>query len=290
MSWFSIDDLRKKKQEKGYSLQKLSEITGVPFATIQKILSGTTKNPRYETLLRISAALSDEPGDNAEDVKSSWRSYRETKEGQNMLRESSFIYGSAAEKDPPVDNPFGNKMQGDYTVEDYLNLPDDQRYELIDGVIYLMSSPTKTHQAIAGYLYHVLMTCREQTGKYECMPYIAPLDVQVKKDNKTMVQPDVIICCDPALTAGPRVFGAPEFVAEVLSPSSLAKDRYIKLAKYQDSGVREYWLIDPERKQVVVYLFDCGEHKDEIHLYTFDDPIPVAVSNGECKVRFSDMR
>lgn len=334
----TIDEIRKKKEESGYSLNELARRTGVPFATIQKILSGTTKSPRYETMLKLSAVLSDEPGSKAsgtfsgsqtgdgachcQPVRTSLpacsgdrsaaapfnlsapskeellRNLREDSVGQQdgtpcILRESPEPYGSAAslesprEPEHPADRPFGGRKQGEYTVDDYLNLTDDKRYELIDGVLYDMSPPTKRHQMLVGYLYHQLMICRDQ-HQGSCMPYVSPLDVQLDRDNKTMVQPDVIVNCDPEKELGPRLFGAPDFLAEVLSPSTSLKDRYTKLAKYKAAGVREFWIIDPDTEKVIVYLFHDDGH-DEIHLYTFEDAVPVDISGGMCRVKFADM-
>ncbi len=267
-----LEEMKRRKQELGYSLSDLARISGVPLGTVRKVFCGQTKSPRRGTIEKLEAVLRDESV------------YYARQEGSDSLVcEPAGSYDAQAQQ---PDNPYGSKMQGQYTVEDYLALPDDKRYELIDGVIYEMASPSSNHQVLAGYLYYRLMSCAEE-HKTECYPYIAPLDVQLDKDNRTMVQPDVIICCDPALNIGPRLFGAPEFLAEVLSPSSRKRDIFIKLAKYKNAGVKEYWIIDPEHQKVIVYLF---ERDDEINLYTFDDEIPVAVSQGICQISFAQVK
>ncbi len=285
----TLEDMKKRKQELGYSIETLAKLAGVPVSTLRKIFSGQTKSPRRDTIEKLSAILdsserhaadrggTDVPGMETYPYDLTGRS------GKSGVKEGSAVYDTSALQ---PDNPYGSKKQGEYTIEDYFALPDDQRYELIDGVIYDMASPTRDHQVIAGYLYYRLMTCAEEHPS-ECRPYMSPLDVQLDKDNKTMVQPDVIVCCSPEQDSGQRIFGAPDFLAEVVSPSSKKRDRFIKLQKYENAGVREYWLIEPKRLQVIVFLFekDC-----ETHIYSFDDEIPVYISGGSCKVCFAPVK
>lgn len=263
----TIEEMMQRKQELGYSVDGLAKITGVPKGTLQKIFSGQTKSPRRDTVEKLTAVL-----DEKKYVAPKTVSY---------VAESTSFYGNEARQ---VDNPYGNKMQGEYTIDDYMALPDDKRYELIDGVIYEMASPAKYHQVLAGYLFYRLMTCTE-AHPGECHPYISPLDVQLDKDNKTMVQPDVIVCCDPEEDSGDRIFGSPDFVAEVLSPSTRKKDKFLKLNKYKNAGVREYWMIDPEKQKVLVYLFD---HDDDTFIYSFKETIPVSISDGKCEICFEE--
>lgn len=266
----TLEEMQNRRKELGYSLESLAKITGVPLSTIRKIFSGQTKAPRRDTIGKLTAIL---------EVKKPYS----LSVPVTGLSEGAAVYGGSALQ---VDNPYGNKMQGEYTVEDYLALPDDKRYELIDGVIYEMAAPSLNHQDIAGYLYYRLMRCAEEAGS-PCHPYISPLDVQLDRDNRTMVQPDVVVCCDRALDSGERVYGAPEYVAEVVSPSSRKRDRFIKYLKYKNAGVREYWMIEPARLQVIVYLF---EKDDDIRIYTFDEDIPVSISDGKCKINLSGVK
>ena len=112
---------------------------------------------------------------------------------------------------------------------------------------------------------------------------ISPVDVQLDCDDKTMVEPDVIIVCDRSKIIRKCVYGAPDFVMEVLSKSSKKKDMFIKLNKYLNAGVREYWIVDPDKKVVMIYDF---EH-DDYRLASFDDKIPVSVLDNECIIDFA---
>ena len=159
-------------------------------------------------------------------------------------------------------------------------LPDDQRVELIDGVFYDMGAPTRAHQLIAGEIHRQIANyIMDRNGP--CTVYIAPLDVQLDCDDRTMVQPDVLIVCDKDKETRRNVFGAPDFVLEVISPSTRMKDSFLKLKKYLEAGVREYWIVDPYRQKVLIYYF---EGEDWPLICGFDEPIPVRIYQGELKI------
>lgn len=177
------------------------------------------------------------------------------------------------------------KKQGEYTLEDYYALPDERRVELIDGVIYDMSAPTTIHQLIGLEIWGQLQKfIRKKKGT--CIPFAAPVDVQLDCDDRTMVQPDVLVVCDRDKIIKRCVYGAPDFVVEVLSPSTKRKDSIIKLSKYISAGVREYWVVDPDKKQVVVYDF---QKEDYPVIYGFGGEIPVGIFDGECQIDFAEI-
>lgn len=178
-----------------------------------------------------------------------------------------------------------HKKQGEYTIDDYYNLPDDHRVELIDGVIYDMTAPTYVHQGFGGEIYAVFRDyIRKNKGK--CMAFISPADIQLDRDNKTMVQPDVFIICDRDKLKKRVLFGSPDLVVEILSPSTRKKDVVIKTRKYRLAGVREYWIVDPIHKQICVHEF---AKNDITALYSFDDKIPVGIWDGKCVVDFKEI-
>ena len=189
----------------------------------------------------------------------------------NMVKESALYYGS--------------KRQGEYTIEDYYALPDDQRVELIDGVFYDMAAPLSVHQLIGGKIYQILS---EYIGRKKgmCIAFDSAMDVQLDCDDRTMVQPDVFVICDRDKITRRGIFGAPDFVIEVLSKSTKKKDMFIKLSKYKNAGVREYWMVDPEKKIVLVYDF---QNDDDVQLYGFEATIPVSIFNGDCQIDFKEV-
>ena len=177
------------------------------------------------------------------------------------------------------------KKQGEYTIEDRNALPEDHPSELIDGVIYNMASPALRHQSISGSIYHQLWNYVDAHDG-NCTPFIAPTDVRLDRDERTMVVPDVFVICQPddgRMDNDKYINGAPDLIIEVLSPSTRRKDMFIKLHKYEEAGVREYWVVDPKKEKVIVYIF--GEESD-VSLYGFDSEIPVGIYQGNCRIDF----
>ena len=180
--------------------------------------------------------------------------------------------------------PYGIRQFRGYTVEDYRGLPEDQRVELINGVFYDMASPTVRHQQIAMSV-SVQMANYVEGKKGKCLVLAGPVDVQLGCDNRTMVVPDIIVVCDPEKVMKDRVKGGPDFVAEIVSPSSRKRDYAIKSGKYCGADVREYWVIDPEKDRVIVYDFE-GDKPPAI--YSMKEEVPVQIFGGELKIRFPE--
>ena len=177
----------------------------------------------------------------------------------------------------------GNR-QGEYTIEDLAKLPDDVHVELIDGEIFYMEAPTLVHQIILGELHLQFRACADKHGK-NCRVFLSPCDVQLDNDDKTMVQPDLFVVCREFDMTRRSFAGAPDLTIEILSDSTRSKDMLLKCYKYKNAGVREYWIIDPRRKEVMVYDFSNEDLQPK--KYTFSDTIPVLLSGGECSIDFS---
>lgn len=174
-----------------------------------------------------------------------------------------------------------------YTYADLLEMDDENRYEIIEGKLYLMSSPRIKHQVLAGAIYTQLFMFLQ--GK-ECIPFIAPLDVTLsknKQDNKiyNVVQPDISVVCDRDQLKDPRkITGAPSFVIEILSPSTSRKDKLEKMNLYQKYGVKEYWILEPVDMIVTPYILDeKGFYKAGKNYDLTTEEIPVTVLPG-CKI------
>ena len=156
------------------------------------------------------------------------------------------------------------KAEQHFTYQDYRQWPDDERWELIDGVAYSMGSPTTTHQTISMELS--LAFGQFLKGK-PCRIFAAPFDVlfarlneQDEDDVDTIVQPDLLVVCDPTKIRAKYVWGAPDLVVEILSPSTSRKDQHEKYALYERSGVKEYWVIDPTGQWVQQYVLGADGH------------------------------
>ena len=175
------------------------------------------------------------------------------------------------------------RQEKHYTYADYLTWPDDARYELIDGEAFLMApAPLIEHQEVAGDVYHQL---RNQLDGKPCRPYIAPVDVRLPRNDEadaaidTVVQPDVLVVCDPAKIDRRGVRGAPDWLAEVLSPSTAAHDQIAKRRTYERAGVREYWLVHPGDRTLTVYALIDGQY-GRPEIYELKDQTPIGVLPG----------
>jgi len=161
------------------------------------------------------------------------------------------------------------------TIEDVYALPDGERAELIDGVLYMMSTPTRKHQRIiVETLYVFNKHIKEHGGN--CEVDIAPFGVYLFDDDSTYLEPDIIVICDGGKLDNKGCHGAPDLVIEVSSPSTRSRDCLLKLRKYEAAGVREYWIIDQEREQIDVYRFE----KERVDKYSFNDQIPTDILEG----------
>ncbi len=149
-----------------------------------------------------------------------------------------------------------------YTFADVLKWPENERAEIIGGEVFMMAPPSSVHQEIVAELTRQLGNFLE--GK-RCKVYPAPFGVRLfEKDGEapedvdTMVEPDISVVCDRSKIDKHGCKGAPDLIIEILSPSSLRHDRFVKLGLYQRAGVREYWIVDPEYKSVQVFTQDGG--------------------------------
>ena len=145
-----------------------------------------------------------------------------------------------------------------------------------------MAAPTIAHQGIIAEIFNVLKN-HTNANNGKCITLMAPTDVQLDKDDKTMVQPDIIVVCDRDKFNKARLVGAPDFVIEVLSPSNWYNDTTRKLLKYKNAGVHEYWIVMPDSRKVLVYYLAKSDTPTE---YTFNDEIPVNIWEGKCKIDF----
>lgn len=161
-----------------------------------------------------------------------------------------------------------------YTSEDYWNLPDGQRAELIDGKLYPMPMTNRIHQQLIGELLFTI-------GKYidshapSCEVLLSPFAVNLTRDNMTWVEPDLTIICDKSILSERACEGTPDWIIEIILPDNPEHDYIRKLNLYKDAGVREYWIVDPRHDRIFVYFFDQDDFK--VDVYTFQDKIKVNI-------------
>ncbi len=160
-----------------------------------------------------------------------------------------------------------------YTVEDIYALPEGQRAELIDGRMYMMAPPNTTHQKISWKLHQTIGNYID-SKKGNCDVYAAPYAVFLNKDDVNYVEPDLSVICDKSKINEKGCFGAPDWVIEITSPSDPQRDYGVKLFKYLTAGVREYWIVNPQKKAITVFDFEQEKRSNQ---YSWDDDIPVCI-------------
>ena len=173
---------------------------------------------------------------------------------------------------------------GTYTTEDIFALPEGERAELIDGVIYNMAPPSTRHQIIVGELYATIRNFIKTHGG-KCKPFISPFAVFLSEDSKNYLEPDISVVCSPEKIDDKGCHGAPDWIIEVVSPGTQARDYGIKLFKYRTAGVREYWIVNPMNKTVTVYDLESDTATGQ---YSFDESILVNIFS-ELTIKISEL-
>lgn len=159
------------------------------------------------------------------------------------------------------------------TIEDIYALPDGQRAELIDGQLYMMTPPRTIHQRISYAIARKISDYIDKK-KGDCEVFLAPFAVFLNADDKNYVEPDISVICDKGKLDEYGCNGAPDWIIEIASPSDSHRDYGIKLFKYRTAGVREYWIVNPQTRTVMVYDFEDESGTDQ---YTFDDEVSVRI-------------
>ena len=171
-----------------------------------------------------------------------------------------------------------------YTTADIYTLPDNVRAELINGRLYPMETPNRIHQQILQQLGSIIMDHIEANDLHHHV-YISRLAVFPFADDQNYVEPDVTVICDESKLNDLGCNGAPDWIIEITSDHSKAMDYYRKPSLYLESGVRLYWIVDPERKFVWVYDL---EHEAAPEVYDMTSEIPVEIYPG-FSVDFSEL-
>lgn len=301
-----IKEMIAEKDRIGMSYEKLSHYTGISVGALHKIFSGQTKNPRKDTLRAIERIFT---GESKEEYasKHAWMNaplFPADIGNVSVLRETPVANGSSALKDrytestvpesyatgsnAPESNTdfYHSNAKGRHTLDDYYRLPSERRVELIDGTFFEMEAPNSLHQEIISILqYHFTDYVRKNKGT--CKVYGSPIDVQLDQDDRTMVQPDLLVVCNRDKISRFGIYGAPDFCLEVVSPSSGKKDVLLKNYKYANAGVREYWIILPKEKKLLVYNYEKDTLTPEI--YSLHGTKGVGIWDNQLEIDLSEI-
>ena len=170
-------------------------------------------------------------------------------------------------------HPMALTQEKKHTIADIYALPEGLRAELIDGKMYMMAPPNLKHQKLVMELSAVIhQHIKKYGGNCEVLP--APFAVFLNNDDRNYVEPDISVICDKNKLTDKGCNGAPDWVIEITSPSDPQRDYGIKLFKYRTAGVREYWIVNPQKKTVVVFDFEKEIHSNQ---YSFEENVPVCI-------------
>ncbi|MFH0802289.1 MAG: Uma2 family endonuclease [bacterium] len=175
-----------------------------------------------------------------------------------------------------------------YSYRDYLSWPDEERWELIEGVPYGMTpAPSRFHQEILGEIFR-------QFSNYlvakKCRIYMAPFDVRLPESNEadeeveTVVQPDLVVVCDPSKLDKKGVRGAPDLIIEITSPATARKDQREKFFLYEKAGVKEYWIVNAGDRIITVFKLDEHGKYGRPEIYSDEESIEVGLFSGDLAI------
>lgn len=171
-----------------------------------------------------------------------------------------------------------------YKIEDIYTLPDGQRAELINGQMYMMAPPSYRHQRLIAQFTKIIgQYIDTQKGSCEVLP--APFAVNLHADDETYVEPDISVICDKNKLSDRGCEGAPDFIIEIVSPSSRRMDYSTKNTLYSEAGVREYWIVDPAKERTTIYRY---EEDAAPMICPFDQPITVGIY-GDLQITVSEL-
>ena len=282
-----LSDIIKLKKEFGYTNEDMARMSHLPLSTVQKVMSGQIKAPRRHTLEALSDVFLSRIYTDGENFYPNLKYFTDSGadfdivDNRGVVREEAIKYNTGRT----------NVTKKKFTKEDYFALPDEARVELINGVFHNLAAPRVKHQRIVLRIAEQIIRCQREHDS-ECEVLMSPLDVVVEgigDEEDSVVQPDVMICCDQSIITEDNIVGGPDFVLEVLSDSTRNKDCVEKLEVYRRAGCKEYWIVDPKNGQVIVYTFASAEDMD-IRAFTFEDEVPIGISEGKCKVDFREIK
>ena len=296
-----IKDLKERKKALKLTTAKLAYMADLPVGTVSKIMTGETKNPSYATIEKLDKILlheemlqrldhyknallnyiKDHPEETVDQYKFE-KSYRT----EYNLNDDPIPFSS--KKTDPSES-FGNLAIGStvgISLDLYRKIGEDRQLELIDGHIIVNEAPGVSHQlmvqGLAGMIEEYI---KKNNGN--CWVFSAGVNVMPDEDMNTSVIPDLVILCNDDILKEERIIGAPDWIIEVASKSTRQRDYNTKMHKYMCAGVREYWVVDPLKEKVSVFI--QGEPM-MVYVYGFSDEIPVSIYNNDLKIRVGQIR
>ncbi len=294
-----LDELKARKKALRLTTNDIAWRADLPFGTVSKVFTGETKNPSYVTIEKILSVIEKEEMEvRIEAYRRAYDEYLKEHKGETVdpiefekeYRKkhhlSNEIIPLAKEDDENIiQGTLAYKTRNLKTINDLEQKGEDKRYELIDGHIILNEAPSVRHQRIVRDVGRIIdQFIRSNDGK--CEVFDVGINTILDEDDYTLVIPDIAVLCDPSKLTDKGIWGPPDWVIEVVSESTRARDYKNKMHKYMGAGVREYWVIDFEKDKIVTFIE--GEPMS-IKIYGLKDTIPVYIYDSKLKIDFSEI-
>lgn len=293
----NISELKNRKKELKLTTAQLAYLAELPVSTVSKIMTGETKNPSYITIEKIDKALLREEMvrrieaykmaldkyckglDDSEqyNITQFEKNYRKV----NNLNDDPIPFAKPIKHDNDTDGNFAISGDKRVTTTQLDMFGEDKSIELIDGKMIFSQAPGLQHQIIVQNIGESIAAfIKKNNGK--CRMFNVGVNIFIDEDEYSLLIPDLVVVCDESKLTESGINGAPDLVIEVVSKSTRRLDYNDKMHKYMHAGVREYWIVDPEKERVTVYI--AGEPM-MAYVYSFDDEIPVGIYDGELKIK-----
>ncbi|MCR5595287.1 MAG: Uma2 family endonuclease [Lachnospiraceae bacterium] len=296
----NISDLKKRKKELKLTTAELAYLAELPVSTVSKIMTGETRTPSYVTIEKIDKALTkEEMRIRIEAYKKAIEKYLSDHPDEDFDESVFETYYRRINDltDAPIPYAVKKKATTDNNLRSGSNLAlnpstplnseilhdigEDRSIELLDGHLIINEAPGVRHQLIVQNTGKIIDKYISDHGG-KCMVFNVGINVCLGNNNDTVLIPDIAVVCNPDLLDEYGIHGAPDWVIEVVSKSTKHRDYNAKMHKYMSCGVREYWIVDPEKEKVTVYIE--GEPM-LAYVYGFDDLIPVYIYDSDLKIR-----
>lgn len=271
----TVEQMNCIKEERGYSYDTLAAYTGLPRATIVNVLTGVSANPRFTTMIALEKVLG------ASESEFPGRRYRCEANSRGMQE----AFG-LAEARPEYET---GRTSG-ITAKQFLSMSPDYPAELIDGKIVRRSEPDFVHSEICEYFYDTFKEYIKKKGG-RCRPKVSNTNVLLPpEDGKdTVVCPDFFVICKEEKIDWFGIDGAPDFVLEVVSKDNWRNDYSEKTRKYDFAGVREYWIIDPLRGHLLIFIYDA-EAEELPRILPLSGKAGVYIFKNELQIDLDEVR
>lgn len=293
-----VDEIRERKKKLKLTTYQLALLAELPQGTVSKILTGETKNPSYLTIEKLDETLLKEEmkvrmeayvtamqeyfAEHPEDIGNQAKFEAIYREKYNL--DGAPIPYAVSRDD--MSNLHGNLALNDYRMKasELHKMGENREFELIDGNLIISEMAGVSHQRMVKKLGRAISDFIDENHGI-CEVFDVGVNVYLDENEYTLVIPDITVICNPDRITEKGIEGAPDFVIEVVSPSTRQTDYHKKLHKYMDVGVTEYWIVDMDREMVSVCI--NGEPM-QVTIYSFTDEIPVYIYDGKLRVAIGE--